>query len=141
MWVLALAPDVVCGFERKKRGRQVGLDERHGASILQYFHHDSIFCSRFPNIPRIADRDIEALDLYGVLQRDRNAGKWSFEIHLLLCPLLGFGEEYLRHAIRLLLCLDRDFAVCAQDIDGAGDLLVDILDELLNGFAEDGAFL
>jgi hypothetical protein len=34
-----------------------------------------------------------------------------------------------------------DFAVCAQDIDGAGDLLVDILDKLLDGFAEDGAFL
>jgi hypothetical protein len=36
---------------------------------------------------------------------------------------------------------DGDFAVCAQDVDGARDLLVDILDEFLDGSAEDGPFL
>jgi hypothetical protein len=37
--------------------------------------------------------------------------------------------------------LDGDFAVCAEDVDGASDLLVYILDELLDGSTEDGAFL
>lgn len=39
------------------------------------------------------------------------------------------------------MCLDRNLPVRAEDIDRVGDLLVDILDELLDGSTEYRTFL
>jgi len=38
------------------------------------------------------------------------------------------------------LRFDSDLAVGAEDVDGGGDVLVDILDEFRDGFLEDGTF-
>ena len=141
MRVLGLAPDVVRRLEGEQRGGQIGLDEGHCSGVLQQTHHRPIFSIRLPRVRREADTDIEALDLDGVLQRHGYACQRAFQVALLGRPFFGFGEEDLGRAIRLLVGFEGDFAVCAEDIDRVGDILLDVLYEVLDGFAEDGALL
>lgn len=141
MRILALAPNIVGGLEGEECGREVGFDKGHRASVLEQPHHGAIFGMWFVDVPRISYRAVIALDLYRVLQRDWNAREWALEIALLLCPTFTFGEQDLRHAVGLFLCLRCDFAVCADDVNGVGDLVVDILNKLLDRLLKDGAFL
>jgi hypothetical protein len=87
------------------------------------------------------NRNIETLDLDGVLERDWNTGKRALQIDLVLSPMLSFRKQNLGSAVCLVVCLERYFGVGAQDVDGVGDTLVDILDEVLDGLAENGALL
>jgi len=110
-------------------------------SFLQQPHHRPILGIRLSTVAREPHGDIKARDLYRVLQRHGYSRQWALQIDLVFRPCLSFREQYLRHTVCLLLCLYCYLAVCAQDIDGTGDLLVHILDELLDWLAEDGAFL
>lgn len=57
------------------------------------------------------------------------------------CPLFRLGKEDLGCAVGLFVRFERDFAVGAEDVDRVCDVLLNILDEVLNGLAEDRAFL
>jgi hypothetical protein len=87
------------------------------------------------------NRDIETLDLDGVLERNWDTGKRTLQIDLVLSPLLSLRKQNLGSAVCLVVCLERYFGVGAQNVDGVSDTLVDILDEVLDGLAENGALL
>lgn len=73
MRIRCAAPDIVCRFEGKQGGGQVCLDKWNSAGVFEEPHHGPIFGVGFPGVRREADGDVEAGDLYAVLQRDGDA--------------------------------------------------------------------
>lgn len=111
-----------------------GITREH-TGILQQLNHGAILSVRLPRVTRKADGNVKSLHLNRVLQRHRNASQRALEVDLLLGPFLGLREQYLGYTVRLLVCLECHFPIRSQDIDGVCNLLVDILDELLDGLA------
>jgi hypothetical protein len=106
-------------------------------SILQQLDQSPILSIRLLRKLRVAQRDIEPLDLNGILERNRHAGQRTLEVDLRLSPGLGLGEEKLRHAVCPLMGLDGDFSVGAEHVGGRDRGLVDILDQVLDGLVYD----
>jgi hypothetical protein len=109
--------------------------------ILQQPDHGTIFSVGLSSVLREADRNIETSHLYRVLQRHGYSSQRALEIDLLPRPFFSLGEEYFGQTVCLLVCLDGDLSIGTQDIDGTCYLLVDILNEILDGFAQNRAFL
>jgi hypothetical protein len=139
--VLALTPDIVGRFKREKSCGKVGFDKGHGTSIFQKLHHGTIFGIWLSCVLGEADGAVKTLDLNRVLERDGDSGKRTLQVNLVLGPLLSLGKQNLSGTVGLVMCLERYFGVGTQDVDGVGDALVDILDEVLNGLTKNGALL
>lgn len=90
---------------------------------------------------REAYTDVEALYLHRVLQRHGYACQRTLQVALFCRPFFGFREEDFGRTVRLLVGFEGDFAVSAEDVNGVRNVLLDVLDKVLDGLAEDRTFL
>ena len=141
MGVSALAPNIVSRFEGQEGGGEVRFHKGYSPSVFEEAHHRPIFSIRFPSMCREANSDVKAFDLYRILERDGDACQRALQVALFGRPFFSFGEENLGCTVSLFVCLDCDFAIGAEDVDGVSDILLDILDKLLDGFAKNRALL
>ena len=66
-----------------------------------------------------------------------NSYSRTLQIYLVLSPTLRLGDHNLRQAIRPLLCLDSDLAICTEDVNWLKDIIVNVPHQLLDRFAVD----
>lgn len=105
--------------------------------IFEQFDHRPILLLHLVNETGIPNRRMEPLDIYRVFQRYGHTSQRTLEIDLGLSPCFRLRKQQFRYTVGLLLGLDGDFAIRAENIDGRLGVLVDVADKVFDGLVDD----
>ena len=132
------APEIVLRLEAQERNGDVGLDVGDGAGISQDSGSWTLGRTLDANIAAVANSTVVAIHIDSIFQADRDASKRSLHVdRSVLDPFLRRRDHDLGDAVCLFLGLDRNLAVCMQELRGSTGVLVNLADELLDGLVND----